>query len=80
MGFCQGYVADAHVERYHRRHQYEVQIREEGVMYTRTYEAVAWLRQRGFRHDMNMHGGSLGFTSFYFRRLTSATEFKLIWG
>lgn len=58
-----------------------------------TYAALAWLADRKWRPcdgdpleararwdwDVNMHGGGMGYTSFWFRQPSKAIEFKLVW-
>jgi hypothetical protein len=54
-----------------------------------TYAALAWLQERGWQQldnnpgrwdwDLHMHGGEMGYTSFWFREASKAIEFKLVW-
>lgn len=86
---------NAHVMRWRMRHLHEVQIEERvdsmgtGNQLWVTYAALDWLRERGWVQgdapgepwdwDINMHGGGLGFTSFFFLDSSKAIEFKLVW-
>lgn len=65
---------------------HEVEVRECNANHKleRTYEALDWLRDRGFNsdkhYDINMWGGTTGFTTFYFNDPRLAVEFKLHFG
>lgn len=85
----------AHVWRWRQRNLHEVILLEkpnaigEGNQLWVTYAALDWLEQRGWIQgdapgyawdwDINMHGGAMGFTSFFFRDGSKAIEFKLRW-
>jgi hypothetical protein len=77
------------------RHLHEVRLVEKpnsgvsGNQLWVTYAALDWLNQRGWIQgdapgepwdwDINMHGGEIGYTSFFFKDGSKAIEFKLRW-
>lgn len=63
--------------------RYEVQIPDPGDL-RRTYDEIDWLTEQGLMShrdwSIDMHGGSAGYTSFFFKSLDNALMFKLTRG
>lgn len=62
--------------------KYEVRVIESGpTVLGDTYTALAWLEKKGLdswiHFEVDMHGGKLGYTTFYFWSKEVATEFAL---
>lgn len=61
--------------------RYEVRITDDRKG-ANTYAALVWLADRGYRSavdwDIDMHGGTIGYTSFFFGDEPLAVEFKLV--
>jgi hypothetical protein len=61
----------------------EVRIADDPAL-SNAYNALDWLTARGYRDsvdwDIDMHSGAIGYTSFFFRDESLATEFKLVFG
>lgn len=59
----------------------EVRVKDDGTLIN-TYAALEWLLTRGYKDevdwDVDMRGGVVGYSSFYFKDPNLTTEFKLV--
>lgn len=86
---CRVWNTHAHEVRVYERPSLGAMGAPDGNSLDVTYAALDWLQERGWRQidaigepwdwDINMHGGAIGFTSFWFRDPSKAVEFKLVW-
>lgn len=60
----------------------EVQVPDTSSTLGPTYKALGWLKEQKLRADkdwdINMHGGTLGYTSFFFADHRVAIQFKIL--
>jgi hypothetical protein len=60
----------------------EVRVVDTDIYLAPTYAALAWLNDRKLVNDkdwsIDMHGGRLGYTSFFFADHRLAVEFKIV--